>query len=126
MANVLLARQDRSMRQYLAEQLQRHGHRVTITDCVDGMMAAINDNNDGFAILISDLGLSGKDGFELVQELEKLAPDMRLIFLSGFSGIGVSQSKGDHFDARIVTHPFHIRELPDKINYMLSDDEAAA
>lgn len=125
MAHILLARKDRSMREYLSEQLQRYGHRVTVTDCADGLMAAIHDSQSGFAMMIADLGLDGRDGFELVQELEKLAPDMRLIFLSGFSGIGIAQSESDYFNARIVTRPFHIRELPERIHDMLSAEVAA-
>ncbi len=113
------------MRHYLSDQLQKYGHRVTITDCHEGMMAAINDNMD-FALLISDLGLDGRDDFNLVQELEKLAPNMRMIFMAGFSAIGVASSgEQDFFNARIITRPFHIRELPEQINAILSAEAAA-
>lgn len=113
------------MREYLSDQLHRHGHRVVVSDSTKGLLAAIYDSADGFDVMISDLGLDGHDGFELVQELQTLQPNMRLIFLSGFSGIGIAMMKGASFDARIVTRPFHLRELPERINAILSADIAA-
>lgn len=125
MANILLARRDQTMRNYLADQLRRYGHRVTITDCHDGMIAAMNDNQE-FAMLVADFGMDGQDGFELVRDFQKSVPHMRIVFLSGFSAIGIARSANQHFNARIVTRPFHIRELPEQVNVILSAGEEAA
>ena len=125
MASILLARKDKTMRHFLADQLRRHGHRVTVTDGHDGMIAALNDNHE-FALLIADLGLDNQDGFALVQSFSKYYPEMRLVFLSGFSAIGLAHSRAPGFTARMVTQPFHIRELPQQINFILSAEVEAA
>lgn len=126
MANILLARQDKAMRGYLAQQLRRYGHRVTVTDCHDGILAAVNDNGAHYAMLITDLGLDGRDGFALVKDLRHAMPDLRMVFMSGFSGIGLVYGPGRAFNARIITEPFHLRELPEQINIILSAEVVAA
>jgi two-component system cell cycle response regulator CpdR len=124
MAHILLARRDKAMRHYLADQLQKYGHRVTITDCHDGMLAALNDNHE-FSLMIADFGMDGRDAFELVRDLQQTTPDMRIIFMAGFSAIGIAHASSDWYDARMVTVPFHIRDLPEQVNVMLSLEAAA-
>ncbi|MEM6781939.1 MAG: response regulator, partial [Pseudomonadota bacterium] len=86
MAHILLAEDDASMRQFLTAALERVGHKVT--PCEDGLHALkeAEDNSDDIDLLLADIVMPGIDGIELSQRIADLNSDIKVVFITGFSG----------------------------------------
>lgn len=81
MARVLLADDDRAMREFVQRALQADGHLVTLAE--DGAEALQRVEAERFDLLISDLDMPGLDGFALVSRVAGRQPQLRIILMSG-------------------------------------------
>lgn len=79
---VLLVEDHPDTLQMIRELLEMSGCRVHTAANADEALRAASE--DGFDVLISDLGLPGKTGFELMQELRRQGKQIGAIALSGF------------------------------------------
>src|SRR3546814_10722216 len=77
MAQILLAEDDASMREFLAKALRNAGHHVVaVGDGLDAM-----ESLDGFRadLLLADVVMPGLDGIELARRAAKLQPGLKEI-----------------------------------------------
>jgi CheY-like chemotaxis protein len=84
---------------------------LATAEAADGPEAlAILKSDDGIAVLLTDLGLPGMNGSELVQEALKLRPSLKVIVASGYSteSEGAETLKGK---AAFLTKPFDMAQL---------------
>ena len=95
MLKILIAEDDRELRQLLSQVLNRHGY--TVTDVSNGQEALDAMDTDYYDTIISDIMMPVMDGYELVRQLRDVGnttpvlmitakdafDDMRLGFQSG-------------------------------------------
>ena len=108
MIRILLAEDDTSMREYLARALERVGYSVVAVDCGTAALPLIGA--DRFDLLLTDIVMPEMDGIELAQRAAKIAPDMRVMFITGFAAVAL-KSGITHPQARVLSKPFHLRDL---------------
>ena len=108
MIRILLAEDDRVMREYLTRALERSGYVVTAVD--RGTAAIPLLENQTFDLLLSDIVMPEMDGIELAQRAGELAPDMRVMFITGFAAVTLKAGKQVP-QARVLSKPFHLRDL---------------
>jgi signal transduction histidine kinase/CheY-like chemotaxis protein len=76
----------------------------------DGPEALARLAEDGdITILLTDLGLPGMDGRELVEAARRLRPDLKVVIATGHSASG--EAGGNSADARFLAKPFDIAQL---------------
>ena len=71
--HVLLVEDDRDMRDVMALLLEQAGLRVTGVGSVDAAVAALE--HDRPDVVVSDIGLPGRDGFYLIARIRALPDD---------------------------------------------------
>jgi two-component system cell cycle response regulator CpdR len=108
MIRILLAEDDTSMREYLARALERVGYSVVAVDCGTAALPLIGEER--FDLLLTDIVMPEMDGIELAQRAAKIAPDMRVMFITGFAAVAL-KSGITHPQARVLSKPFHLRDL---------------
>ena len=75
----------------------------------DGLSAlALLDGDAGIGVLLTDLGLPGMSGQELVGEVRKRRPDIKVVVASGYS---TQQGDGTLDDVIVLTKPFDLEQL---------------
>jgi signal transduction histidine kinase/DNA-binding response OmpR family regulator len=81
-----------------------------VADAADANEAlAILKQDSAIAILLTDLGLPGMNGHQLVEEALKLNPALKVIIASGYS---TSEDQNDRLSgARYLTKPFDMQQL---------------
>jgi len=81
-----------------------------VADAADANEAlAILKQDSAIAILLTDLGLPGMNGHQLVEEALKLNPALKVIIASGYS---TSEDQNDRISgARYLTKPFDMQQL---------------
>ncbi len=121
MANILLAEDDLSMRQFLTAALEKAGH--SITPCANGLEALdqIKAAEAGdFDLLLADIIMPGLDGIELSQKAMTLLPGLKVMFITGFAAMALDGRVTEKAEgARIVSKPFHLSQLVNQIDEIL-------
>ncbi len=83
----------------------------TAAEAGDGAEAlAILRTDPEIAILLTDLGLPGMNGRQLVEEARRLRPDLKVVIASGYSTEGAAGGRADG-DITHLTKPFDLGQL---------------
>ena len=77
---VLIAEKDKLLRLMMAKLLQVSGYRVQT--CGDGLQALELIAGNSFDLVITDLGLTGADGMEVLKSVHKLQPRAKVILVT--------------------------------------------
>jgi CheY-like chemotaxis protein len=78
---ILIVEDDEFSRGAMEKLLQSSGYETR--SCADAEEALVRLRGEGFDILVSDLRLSGMDGFELIREAKVIQPAVRTILMTG-------------------------------------------
>lgn len=108
MIRILLAEDDQVMREYLTRALEKSGYVVTPVDRGTAALPLIE--TERFDLLLSDIVMPEMDGIELAQRAAEIAPDMRIMFITGFAAVTLKAGKQVP-QARVLSKPFHLRDL---------------
>ncbi len=122
MVRILLAEDDDSMREYLARALEKTGY--TVTACESGIVALEHLQKEGFDLLLTDIVMPELDGIELAQRAGALHPNMRVMFITGFAAVTL-QNGAMPPDAKVLSKPFHLRDLVCEVDRMFQMGSAA-
>ncbi len=118
MATILLAEDDESMRLFLTRSLERVGHRVH--SVADGFEALPYIANGELDLLVTDIVMPGMDGIELARRASIEIPELKVIFITGFAAVALRNRTVTRKNAKVLSKPFHLRELVDEINKVLA------
>src|SRR3569623_1827534 len=108
MIRILLAEDDRVMREYLTRALERSGYAVSAVD--RGTDAIPLLENEHFDLLLPDIVMPEMDGIELAQRAGEMVPELRVKFITGFAA-GTPKAGKTMPQARVLSKPFHLRDL---------------
>ena len=96
------------MRTYLARALERSGYEVVAV--ATGAEALPHLESDRFDLLLTDIVMPEMDGIELAQHAATVAPDTRIMFITGFAAVTLKAGKAVP-QAKVLSKPFHLRDL---------------
>ena len=120
MIRILLAEDDESMRLYLARALGRVGYDVTAVD--RGTAALPLLAGGGFDLLLTDIVMPEMDGIELAQKAAEIAPEMRVMFITGFAAVALKAGKKTP-DAKVLSKPFHLKDLVAEVDRLFQTED---
>jgi two-component system cell cycle response regulator CpdR len=119
MIRILLAEDDDAMRVYLVRALEKSGYSVVACDrgttALDHVMSG-----EAFDLLLTDIVMPEMDGIELAQKVAVAAPDMRVMFITGFSAVTLRAGQALP-KAKVLSKPFHLRDLVLEVDRMFDD-----
>jgi len=114
---ILLAEDDDDMRRFLVKALERAGYQVTSFD--NGASAYDRLREEPFSLLLTDIVMPEMDGIELARRATELDPDLKVMFITGFAAVALNPDSKAPKDAKVLSKPFHLRDLVDEVNRML-------
>ncbi len=114
---ILLAEDDNDMRRFLAKALQNAGYDVSSYD--NGVSAYNRLREEPFELLLTDIVMPEMDGIELARRGTELDPDMKVMFITGFAAVALNPDNRAPRDAKILSKPFHLRDLVNEVEKML-------
>jgi signal transduction histidine kinase len=83
--SILIIEDDRDVLNFLKEVLNEHGYRtLTATDGEEGVKV-FADNQDDIHLMLIDVVLPKKNGRESLNEIKKIRPNIKAIFMSGYT-----------------------------------------
>jgi two-component system, cell cycle response regulator CpdR len=119
MIRILLADDEEAMRTYLTRALERSGYAVTACDRGTTALAHINAGGE-FDLLLTDIVMPEMDGIELAQKVAVIAPEMRVMFITGFSAVTLRAGQALP-QAKVLSKPFHLRDLVLEVDRIFED-----
>jgi len=113
MKTILLADDDVSVRLLIKTLLEGAGYRVI--EACDGQDAVEKfvENRENIHLLLLDVMMPRKSGKDAYDDISKLKPGIKALFVSGYEGSSVAP-------AEILAKPFKARVLLSRLNGMFN------
>lgn len=118
MTKILLAEDDNDMRRFLERALDKAGYNVVAYD--NGASAYDRLREEPFTLLLTDIVMPEMDGIELARRATEIDPDMKVMFITGFAAVALNPDSEAPKDAKVLSKPFHLRDLVDEVEKMLA------
>ena len=115
---ILLAEDDNDMRRFLVKALEKAGYKVMSYD--NGASAYDRLREEPFSLLLTDIVMPEMDGIELARRATELDPDLKVMFITGFAAVALNPDSKAPKVAKVLSKPFHLRDLVDEVNKMLA------
>lgn len=121
MAKILIVDDEASIRMMLTHMLEKDGHEVIVAE--DGLQGIDLYRETLPDLVISDLVMPNKNGIDMILELKKEYPELRMVAISGGGGITgafdyLPTAKLVGADT-ILKKPFGIQDLRDALQSVL-------
>lgn len=117
MYQILVVEDEERVADLLKMGLEEIGYRVVLA--FDGQLGLRLFKSNHFDLVISDVILPKRDGFEMSKEIRKINPGVPILMLTA---LGSTDDKLEGFDAGAddyMVKPFDFRELNARINVLL-------
>ncbi|AHL74467.1 chemotaxis protein CheY [Stutzerimonas stutzeri] len=116
---VLVVDDEPNVRMLVTEVLQEMG--LNTLEAAEGPSGLrILDSDAHLDLLISDIGLpGGMNGRQLADAAREKRPSLRVLFITGYAESSVLQRSNATYDYEVLTKPFSISNLEDKVRSML-------
>jgi DNA-binding response OmpR family regulator len=114
---ILIVEDELKLAQALQAMLEYHHYQVD--HCADGNSGAQKAASGLYDLIILDVMLPGKNGFEILEEVRNLAPETKVIMLTAKGELedklqGLRNGADDY-----MTKPFHMEELLARVDLQL-------
>jgi len=119
---ILIAEDERGVRNLTCRILEQHGYHVLTAE--DGVVALeISQEYRGpIHLLLTDVIMPRMNGKELARQLKGSRPDMRILFMSGYTGEVVSRDGALPPGMAFLAKPFSLATLVTKVRDVLDRD----
>lgn len=117
MAAILLAEDDRAVREFVSRALRQDGHDVTAVG--DGQQALSALEKGQFDMLLADIVMPQLDGIALALKAAKDYPDLPVLLMTGYAA---ERQRAHNLDALIqdvISKPFTLQEIREAVKKML-------
>jgi PAS domain S-box-containing protein len=116
---VLVVEDDHSVRMLVVDVLKELGYRVV--EAADGAEALpVIEGKGRIDLLISDVGLPGLNGRQLAEIALAARPSLKVLFITGYAATAASRSDFLAPGMEMITKPFAIDELAQKVREILT------
>jgi two-component system cell cycle response regulator CpdR len=120
MARILVAEDERAVREFVCRALDQEGH--TVTSVEDGLEALSQLAVKEFDLLLTDIVMPGMDGIALALKVARDKPDMPILMMSGYA---MERQRAHNLDAlihEVVAKPFTLRQILDAVQKVLKSN----
>jgi PAS domain S-box-containing protein len=122
---ILLAEDENSVRQILKTILTEYGYRVI--EAVNGVDAVLkfSENRHAIDLILLDVIMPRMNGREAREEILKIRRDVKVLFMSGYSGDILGEGTLEQEDVGFIHKPINPREIIRQLQETLQDKNAA-
>jgi PAS domain S-box-containing protein len=117
---LLLAEDDAIMRKLTRKMLEEHGYKVLEAGDGAAALTVISQNSTRIDLILTDVVMKGMNGPELVLRLMDSHPEMKVVYMSGYTGELVAH-QGLQSGIPLLEKPFTRASLLRTIDTALSD-----
>ena len=123
---VLLCEDEEHIRKLVETMLTRQGYRVLSAETPEQAVEIARRHEGDVALLLTDIVMPQKSGFDLAREIRELRPDIKLLLMSGYTDNRVSNSWMLDSGTPFLQKPFTAASLTRKVREALGFPASAS
>jgi two-component system, cell cycle sensor histidine kinase and response regulator CckA len=120
---ILVVEDDPSILKLAKEILEGLNYTVLIADTPKGSMKLAKEHSDKIHLLITDVIMPIMNGRELSEQLQSLSPDLKCIFMSGYTANAIAHHGVLDEGVYFVQKPFSKNDLATIVRKVLNENE---
>ncbi len=119
---IMLVEDDAAVRMFSARALRNKGYRVLEASSGAAALERIRNATERVDLVITDVVMPQMDGPAVVRELRTIAPDLKVIFISGYAEDAFRQRLDSERDIHFLPKPFNLKQLALKVKEVMPAD----
>ena len=117
---ILLVEDEDLVRQATQRILVAKGYRVLAASDANDARRVLSDHPGRVELLLTDVMMPGQSGPVLAADLVKQRPDLRVLYMSGYTGNELGAHGLENADARLLVKPFSVDQLTSRLRQVLA------
>lgn len=105
-SNVLLVEDEPRVRQLVAKVLRRRGYVVLEAEDAEAALRLFGSQASDISLLLTDVVMPGMSGHDLADSLSAAHPELKVIFMSGYSETDLPSRDDGDVSAHHLSKPF--------------------
>ncbi len=116
---ILLVEDEPAILRLTRKMLEKHGYVVLAAASPLEALQLARSHTGRIDLLLTDVIMPGMNGRELATHLHGLHPDLRILFMSGYTADIIARHDVRHEEVRFLQKPFTIQELVESVRRAL-------
>src|SRR5204862_4117223 len=121
----LLVEDEDPVRIFGARALRNKGYKVLEAKSGEAGLEVIRTAEETIDLLITDVVMPNMDGPALIREVREIHPDMKVIFISGYTEDAFRQRLDSDSEIHFLPKPFSLKQLASKVKEVISGETVA-
>ena len=121
---ILLVEDEEAVRSFSARVLRNKGYEVLEANSGETALEVLKDRLEAVDLLITDVVMPHLDGPGLVRQVRESRPELRVIFISGYTEDSFRKRLGEDGGIEFLPKPFSLKQLAAKVKEVLGEDGA--
>jgi len=126
MKKILLADDERNLRMLVHTTLEERGYSVLEAACGEEALEIFEKHKESVSLLLCDVVMPRMSGREVAERLVDLRPDLKVLFMSGYTDDAVIRHGLQSKISNLVQKPFTVKTLADKVREVLDSGTLSA
>ena len=118
---LLVAEDEEIVRNLMKKILEKAGYKVIVADNGEEAVTRFEEHDD-ISLVLADMVMPRKNGKEMLDEIRKIKPDTKAVFISGYSADIIAKKGKLEEGMEFITKPFKKDDLLQKIREVLDKD----
>ncbi|MFP4667567.1 MAG: ATP-binding protein [Desulfobacterales bacterium] len=120
-ARILVVEDDPEVLDLASKILEKNGHLVNSAQSGKAAIELAKNYSGEIHLILTDVIMPEMKGPEVYREISRFHPQIKVLYMSGYTGDGLAGQGITERDREFIQKPFSIRELADKVNRVLSE-----
>lgn len=116
---VLLVEDEPAIREMCCIILERMGYEVLSADTPGNALQIAEERRGEIDLLVTDVVMPGMNGRELSQKLQARAPDLKTLYMSGYTADVIADRGVLEDSVQFIQKPFSVKDLRQKVKTVL-------
>jgi PAS domain S-box-containing protein len=118
---ILLVEDNQAVRDLALSLLKRHGYTVISAQNGVEALELLQDKKETIDLIVTDVVMSEMNGQELYSIVSKQYPNIKVIYMSGYTDNIITSDNGSEKDRHFIQKPFSVEDFARKIREVLKE-----
>ena len=118
---ILLVEDEDPVRLFSARALRNKGYTVLEAKSGEAALQIIQAGAEPIHLIVTDVVMPRMDGPTLIKTVRETHPDMKVVFISGYTEDTFRKRIGDDADIHFLAKPFSLKQLAFKVKEIMGD-----
>lgn len=117
---ILIVEDEEPVRLFSTQALTNKGYKMLEAVNGEDALKVISDYKGKIDVIISDVIMPGMNGPEMVEKILAQYPDIKVIFISGYTEDALSKDQLDNHQVNFLAKPFTLKQLASKVKEVIT------